>query len=131
MGPPEDLWEGVSAADMKKHYLWKHEKYWADRLKEAMLAWVKSVPIAHCSFIAIGKIAERRFTDLTVCILAKATPDERLRIWSGMSPITIPTPTNCVQWALREAKSPILGQAARWSPFIPSSTNSCSMCCFY
>jgi hypothetical protein len=131
MGPPEDLWEGVSAADMEKHYLWTREKYRAERLKEAMLAWVKSVPMAHCSFTAIEKIAERRFTDLAVCILAEATPDERLRIWPGMSPTTIPTPAEVVQWALREAKSPIPEQAARWSPFVPSSTNSCSMCGFY
>ena len=131
MGPPENLWEGVFAADMEKHYLWTREKYRVVHLKEAMLAWVKSVPMAHCSLPAIDKIVERRPTDLLVCILVDATLDEILRIWLGMSPTTIHMPAEVVQWALREAKSPIPEQAARWSPFVPSTTNSCSMCSFY
>ena len=80
MGPPEDLWEGISVVKMEKHYLWTREKYRAERLMEAMLAWVKSVPMAHYSFTVIEKIAERRLTDLAVCILAEASPNERLRI---------------------------------------------------
>ena len=131
MGPSEDLWDGVSAADMEKHYLWSREKYRGEHRKEVMLAWVKSVPVAHCPFPAIQKIAKRRFTDPTMCILVEATLDERLRIWPGMSPTTIPTLGEVVKWALREAKSPIPEQAARWSPFVPSSTNSCSMRGFY
>ena len=90
MGPPENLWEGVFAADMEKHYLWTREKYRVEHLKEAMLAWVKSVPMAQCSLLAMEKITERRFNDLVVFILTEATPDERLRIWPGMSPTTIP-----------------------------------------
>ena len=105
--------EGVFAVDMEKHYLGSREKYRAERLKEAMLAWDKSVPMAHCSCTAIEKIVERRFTDLAVCILAEAALDERLRIWPGMSPTTIPMPVEVVKWAFREAKSPILQQAAR------------------
>ena len=49
--------EGVFAVDMKKHYLGTREKYRAERIKEAMLAWVKSVPMAHCSLPVIEKIA--------------------------------------------------------------------------
>ena len=100
MEPPEDLWVGVSAADMEKHYLWTREKYQVEHLGEAMLSWARSVPMAQCSLPAIEKIAERRFSDLIVCILTKATPDERLRIWPGMGPTTIPTTIEVVQWAL-------------------------------
>ena len=112
MGPPEDLCEGVSMAEKEKYYLWPREKYRVEHLKEAMLAWVKSVPMAHCSLPAIDKIAERRFTDLAVCILVEATLDERLRIGRGMSPTTIPMPAEVVQLDLRETKSPILEQVA-------------------
>ena len=80
MGPPEDLWEGVSTMDTEKHYLWTREKYQAERLNEAMLAWVRSIPMARCSLPAMDKIIERQFNDLAVCILMEATLDERLRI---------------------------------------------------
>lgn len=128
MGSREELWEGVSAADMEKHYLWTRDKHRAEQLREAMLAWVRSVPVAQCDLPAIHKIAERRFNDLAVCILSEATPDERLRIWPGLSPTIIPTPGEVVKWALREAKSLIPEQAARWSPFVPCIRHSCSMC---
>ncbi|KAE8771615.1 Phosphorylated carbohydrates phosphatase [Hordeum vulgare] len=60
-----------------------------------------------CSNAAVEKMAERQFNDLAVCILMEAIVDERMWIWLGPSPTSISTPGLAVQWAVREAKSPV------------------------
>ena len=96
-----ELCEEVSAADMEQMYQFTRDRHLAEQLREAMLAWVRSVPANQCGIPMMQKIAERRFNDLAVCILTEVTPDERLRIWPGMSPTTITMPGEVVKWVYK------------------------------